>query len=214
VTAGDTGGLSTSVPGDSLTRMVTKRKTVRRGHEPGDCHELTFSCYRGMPLLTNDVWRTMLAESVDRAMHRHEFSLVAFVFMPEHVHLLVFPQGAEPRLDLLLKAIKRPFSLRIKQTLIAAQSPLLKRLTIRERPGVDRFRFWQEGGGYDRNMWSEAVVLAAIDYIRMNPVRRGLSDHVVRWKWSSAGFYHDLDAVIDTRLPEITRLPAEFFELA
>ena len=29
------------------------RKTVRRFHEPGDLHELTFSCYRRMPLLAN-----------------------------------------------------------------------------------------------------------------------------------------------------------------
>jgi putative transposase len=163
-------------------------------------------------MLTNDSWRRMLAESVDRAMRRHEFALVAFVFLPEHVHLLVFPLRAEPRLDLLLKAIKRPFSLRINQALIAAQSPFLDRLTVQERPGVKRFRFWQEGGGYDRNMWSEAVVLAAIDYIHLNPIRRGLCDHVAQWKWSSAGFYHGANGSIDPELPEITRLPAEFFE--
>ncbi len=29
-------------------------KTVKRFHEPGDCHELTFSCDRRIPLLTND----------------------------------------------------------------------------------------------------------------------------------------------------------------
>jgi len=46
--------------------MATQHKTVRRAHEPGDCHEITFSCYRRMPLLTNDDWRLMLAESVDR----------------------------------------------------------------------------------------------------------------------------------------------------
>jgi hypothetical protein len=33
--------------------MELHRKTVRRRHEPGDCHELTF--YLRMPLLTNDV---------------------------------------------------------------------------------------------------------------------------------------------------------------
>ncbi len=33
------------------------RKTIKHYHEPGDFHELTFSCYRRMPLLTNDAWR-------------------------------------------------------------------------------------------------------------------------------------------------------------
>jgi hypothetical protein len=45
--------------------MGLHRKPVRRCHEPCDCHELTFSCNRRMPLLTNHVWRRLLAESLD-----------------------------------------------------------------------------------------------------------------------------------------------------
>jgi putative transposase len=191
--------------------MGPHRKTVRRHHEPGDCHELTFSCYRRMPLLTNDVWRRLLAGSIDRALRGHSFRVVAFVFMPEHVHLLVYPAGPEPRVDLLLKAIKRPFSTRIKQLLQAHHSPLLGRLTVRERPGVERFRFWQEGGGYDRNLRTEP---AAIEYIDLNPVRRGLCDQAARWKWSSAARYYGPEAAVDVDLPEISGLPAEFFTSA
>ena len=65
------------------------RKRVRHYDEPGHFHELTFSCYRRMPLLTNDVWRAMLSVSIDRAVKGHSFRLIAFVFMPEHVHLLI-----------------------------------------------------------------------------------------------------------------------------
>ena len=154
--------------------MAKKRKTVRRFHEPGDCHELTFCCYRRMPLLTDDTWCGWLAAGIDRAACSQRFRLVAFVFMPEHVHLLIAPEGPEVRIDLILKAIKRPHSFRVKQRLVAVGSPLLERLTVRERPGVERFRFWQEGGGYDRNLRTEAAVLAAIESIHLNPVRRGL----------------------------------------
>ena len=81
--------------------MNGHRKTVRRFHEPGDCHELTFSCFRRMPLLTNDDWRGMLAESLDRAMVGQSCRLIAYVFMPEHVHLLVQPTAHLERIDLL-----------------------------------------------------------------------------------------------------------------
>jgi putative transposase len=183
--------------------MPTQHKTVRRIHEPGHCHEMTFSCYRRMTLLTNDDWRRMLAESVDRAVRGHEFWLVAFVFMPEHVHLLVYPTTHEPRLDLLLKAIKRPFSYRVKQALMASRAPLLDQLTVRERPGIERFRFWQEGGGYDRNLWTESAVMASIDYIHLNPVRRGLCERAVEWRWSSAGHYYRQDDATDPDPPEV-----------
>ena len=70
---------------------VGHRKTVRHYDELGHCHELTFSCYRRMPLLTNNLWPAMLNSCVEQAVRRQGFWLVAFVFMPEHVHLLVYP---------------------------------------------------------------------------------------------------------------------------
>jgi putative transposase len=171
--------------------MKGHRKTVKRFHEPGDCHELTFSCYRRMPLLTNDDWRHLLAESLDRAVEGYSCRLVAYVFMPEHVHILVQPTSADPRIDLLLKAIKAPFSTRIKRILETAKSPLLAKLTVRERPGVQRFRFWQEGGGYDRNLRSVESVEAAIAYIHENPVRRQLCEKASDWRWSSDRHYRE-----------------------
>ena len=174
----------------SLT-MNGHRKTVKRFHESGDCHELTFSCYRRMPLLTNDVWSHLLAESLDLAVQGQSCRLVAYVLMPEHVHILIQPTTHDFRIDLFLKALKAPFSRRIKKRLEEAHDPLLSKLTIRERPGVHCFRFWQEGGGYDRNLRSEKAVQAAMDYIHDNPVRRQLCERAADWRWSSARYYHE-----------------------
>ncbi len=142
-----------------------------------------------MPLLTSDEWCRLLAESLDRAVAGLSCRLIAYVFMPEHVHILVQPTVHEARIDLLLKAIKAPFSLRIKRLLQETNDPLLETLTVRELPEVQRFRFWQEGGGYDRNLRSVKAVEAAIDYIHENPVRRKLCKESTKWKWSSAGHY-------------------------
>ncbi len=190
--------------------MHKHRKTVKHFHEPGDCHELTFSCYRQMPLLTNDHWRSLLSEQINTAFNCHAFRLVAFVFMPDHLHLLVYPLE-EPNISGLLTGIKRPFSFRIKQILKQHQSPLLKRLTIPERPGKMTFRFWQEGAGYDRNLFTRDAMMAAIDYIHRNPVRRGLVEQARQWKWSSARWYESDAQELDPQLPTIHGLPATFF---
>ena len=113
----------------------------------------------------------MFSEAVSRACQRHEFDLLAFVSMPEHVHLLVLPRTVESSVSALLYAIKRPFSYRVKQSLIEQDTPLLEKLTVRQRPGVMTFRFWQEGCGYDRNLWTSAAIQSAIEYIHMNPGR-------------------------------------------
>lgn len=62
--------------------MVGKLKRVKHYHEPGDVHELTFSCHQRLPLLANDAWRAYLAESVHTACVAHDFRLIAFVITP------------------------------------------------------------------------------------------------------------------------------------
>lgn len=198
------------------------RKLVKRYENLGHVRELTFSCFKRKPLLTNDAWRGMLSRSIDSAADKHSWRLAAFVFMPEHVHLLFYPaatvrgslsneDSGVSSIDQLLKAIKRPFSFRIKQLLVQSSSSLLERLTVQQRPGVKTFRFWQEGPGYDRNLESEAALLAAIDYIHMNPVRRKLCERAIDWKWSSMAFYLDPPRSLDPMLPKLYPLPANFF---
>jgi putative transposase len=162
------------------------RKLIKHYHDPGDVHELTFSCYQRRPLLTNDTWRAELSHSIDLAGEEFQMRLAAFVFMPEHLHLLVVPTDHEPSISGYLARIKQPFTKWVKQQLIQAKSPLVDRLTVQERPGKTCFRFWQEGPGYDRNLSTPAAVEAAIVYIHMNPVRRGFVKKAIEWRWSSA----------------------------
>lgn len=149
----------------------THRKRVKHYHEPGHFHELTFSCYHRKPLLTNNDWRSRLSEKIQSACEEVAFDLVAFVYMPEHVHLLVYPTLPEPNIGLFLARLKQPFSKEIKELLIQNKSSLLEQLTVRERPGKCCFRFWQEGPGYDRNIFSSDALDASIDYIHTNPVK-------------------------------------------
>ena len=192
--------------------MTSKHKTVKHVHQAGDFHELTFSCYQRRPLLINDEWRRMFCRSVQNALLSQSFRLAAFVLMPEHVHLLVWPESDGRSVSRFLAAVKRPFSYRIKQWL--QQRPRfrdqLTALTIRERPGKSAFRFWQEGSGYDRNLNQPGSVLSAIDYIHLNPVRRGLVDRATDWKWSSAAWFESDGRVVDPDLPELTPIPHAF----
>jgi putative transposase len=105
--------------------------------------------------------------------------------MPEHAHILVQPASNDVRMDLFLKALKAPISRRVKRLLETIGSALRERLTVRERPGTDRFRFWQEGGRYDRNLRSVKALEAAIAHIHENPVRRQPCDRSADWRWSS-----------------------------
>ena len=191
-----------------------KFKTFRRYHDPGDLHALTFSCYRRMPLLTNGAWRTHLSDSIREALAAFDFELNAFVFMPEHVHMLVFPtRGNTTHEDIssFLGQLKQNCSKAVKADLERSGNRLLQTLTIRERPGKMAFRFWQEGPGYDDNLRTAEAVDAAIAYFHMNPVRRGLIEHIRDWPWSSARWYLSGGAEVDPRLPPLHGPPPELY---
>jgi putative transposase len=194
-----------------MSQSAPHRKTIKHYHEPGDIHELTFSCYGRMPLLTNNAWRAELSTAINEACQSLGCHLAAFVFMPEHVHLLVWGIQAKEDVSRLLAGIKRPVSVAVRDDLKARTSRLLDRLTVQERPGKMVFRFWQEGPGFDRNLFTPKAVSASLDYIHANPVKRGLCHKARDWRWSSALFYEDEGQSVDPLLPRLTPLPAEFW---
>ena len=101
---------------------------------------MTFSCNQRKSILTNDSWRRRLAELIDAACVAHEMDLNAFVFMPNHVHLLIYPRQPDPQIGRFLAAFKQPFSKFVKQ-IFGNQSKLLTDLIVLERPGKSCFRF-------------------------------------------------------------------------
>ncbi|QDT36508.1 REP-associated tyrosine transposase [Stratiformator vulcanicus] len=165
-----------------------KRRHRRNYNEPGHAHELTFSCFRGLPLLAKDRARQWLAESIDEARQKHDFDLWAYVFMPEHVHLIIHPRNDEYDIAVIRRTIKSPVARKAIDYLEQTKSPFLRRLT--RKRGVKSERcFWQSGGGYDRNITEAKALEKMIDYIHLNPVRRELCLLATDWEWSSVNFH-------------------------
>ncbi len=168
---------------------MTHRKTCKRYNDPGHAHALTFSCFRRQPFLSKDRIRAWLAEAVDRARERHRFHVWAYVIIPEHAHLLVWP--AEPAYDVsdILNSVKQSVAKRALAYVRRAAPAFLPRMEDRQPSGTVHYRFWQRGGGYDRNVVEPVTVYQQIEYIHNNPVRRGLCARAEDWLWSSAADY-------------------------
>jgi putative transposase len=130
------------------------RKTCKRYDIPGHAHFLTFSCFRRQPFLSRDRTRDWLITAILLARELHAFDLWAWVFMPEHVHLLLFPRRKIYSVSAILCTIKQSVSKRAMHY-AKTQSPRALAMMIDRQPnGKQSFRFWQRGGGYDHNLWS------------------------------------------------------------
>jgi len=170
-----------------------KRKSRRKSfNEPGHAHELTFTCYRRFRFVTAERTCVWLADAIANAREKWNFALWAFVFMPEHVHIIVWPRNPVYQVSDILSAIKEPVGRKAVKYLADHAPAWLPRIT-RIRGGRTERLFWQSGGGFDRNTVEPTTLMAMIDYLHMNPVRRGLVERTTDWRWSSAGWYAGVD---------------------
>ena len=167
--------------------MGFKAKTCVRYNEPYHAHALTFSCFQKRLFLNSDPSARIFLESLDAARRRHPFDIWAYVVMPDHVHLLIWPRQEDYSISKILFSIKRPVSYRARKAGFCREA-----------------RFWQPGGGYDRNLWKVHTIYKEIDYMHANPVRKGLCERPEEWTYSSAAYWagqRHVPLKIDESLP-------------
>jgi putative transposase len=172
--------------------MHTKFKRCKRYNDPGHGHELTFSCFRRQPFLLGDLSRNWFVDAVKLARTRHSFHLWAYVIMPEHVHLLIWPTTIQYSISKILSTMKLSVTRNALHHVKKNAPHFLKRMEDRQPNGDVHYRYWQRGGGYDRNSTEPNTIWSQIEYIHANPVRRGLCEYAEDWNWSSAGIYAGL----------------------
>jgi len=167
-----------------------KRTHRRNINEPGDAHLLTFSCYHRFAFLRSERTCQWLADAISDARREWDFALWAYVFMPDHAHLMVWPRRRKYDIADIRKAIKAPVGEKAIAYLEEHAPHWLPRITRIRGDKVERL-FWQSGGGHDRNVKEPRTLLNMIDYIHANPVRKGLVERPRDWKWSSAAWFDD-----------------------
>ncbi len=157
---------------------------IVRHNDPGHAHELTFSCYKRRAFLSKNRTRQFFAEAVSQARVTYRFHVWAYVVMPEHVHMLIWPTEDPYSISIILQSIKQSVSRKaIRYLRESAQTGLhLLATGQKHRP----YRFWQDGGGYDRNVTERQTLRKMVEYIHNNPVRRGIAEYAEEWEWSSA----------------------------
>ncbi|MGE3107390.1 MAG: transposase [Phycisphaerales bacterium] len=157
---------------------------MRRREIPGQVRFVTFSCQRRLPLFSNAKIANVFAQSLTRARATMRFDLYAWVVMPEHVHLLLRPND-DDTLARALWFLKKSVAHRVLARWRRLRAPVLARLATPEGSA----RFWQKGGGFDRNVRDEAEFCKTVHYIHQNPVGRGLVERAEQWTWSSVRWW-------------------------
>ncbi len=144
---------------------------------------VTFSCHRRLPLLGHPAIRDLLAAELSATRQTYRFELFAWVVMPEHVHILLRPR--EGALTEVLRGLKTSVAKQVVARWRQLQAPILAEILT----SAGTSRFWQKGGGFDRNVRNLSEFCREVRYVHHNPVERGLAAAPQDWKWSSARWW-------------------------
>ena len=143
-----------------------------RHYGRGLLHFIAFTCYRRLPLLRSVRARNAFVHILGEVRDRYGSSLVGYVVMPEHIHLLISePVKGTPSTMILF--LKQRVSRRLRRR---TQKPAAQ-LNLNFADCTDLPpRFWQRRF-YDFNVWSLKKRVEKLHYMRMNPLKRKLVDH-------------------------------------
>jgi putative transposase len=129
-------------------------------------YSLTFCAFERKQIFTSGALVHIACSQLLRGADERNFVVIAYCFMPEHVHLLVDGANSNVSLSAFVKHAKQ-----------------LSGYHGRKFRGR---KIWQRGY-FDRVLRDDEDTRGVVDYILMNPVRRGLVATPAEYPFSGSG---------------------------
>jgi putative transposase len=139
-------------------------KGLVRRHRAGDLHFVTISCHRHAHVLKEAEACRILQRILEETRQRYGFHVVGYVFMSNHIHLLV----TEP-----------------EEALISTAIQVLKQRFSRTRTE----EFVRKPRYHDFNVYSNDKRVEKLRYMHRNPVKAGVVERPEDYPWSSYRAY-------------------------
>ena len=139
-------------------------KGLVRRHQTGDLHFVTISCHRHAHVLRDAEACRTLQRILEETRQRYKFHVAGYVFMSNHVHLLI----TEPEMGLISTVIQ-----------------VLKQRFSRTRSE----EFVWEPRYHDFNVYSDDKRVEKLRYMHQNPVKAGVVKRPEEYEWSSYRAY-------------------------
>lgn len=126
----------------------------------------------------------LLLDSMKYLCKEHNSEIIAFVYMPSHIHFIITMNDGESISD-YLRDFKKYTSKQIKSKLLVADNKEL----YSKLQEMGKYKFWMDR--FDSQIiLTEKILNIKINYIHNNPVKARLVKEIDEWKFSSAYKYY------------------------
>ena len=164
----------------------TRYKIFEGDHFP---YFLTLTTVNWLPLFSNPTAANFVFDSLRYLQSNNQLIIFAYVLMENHLHLIASGENLNHDLSRF-----KSYTARKCIDLYKNQNNefILKQLGFFKQPHRSdrKYQFWQEGN-QPKRIHNDRMMQQKVDYIHMNPVRRGYVDLPEQWRYSSARTYAD-----------------------
>ncbi|OHD88380.1 transposase [Sulfuricurvum sp. RIFCSPLOWO2_12_FULL_43_24] len=163
-------------------------------HEPTYPHFVTCTVLHWIPIFTRTESVQILIDSLAHLQQNDNLKIYAYVILENHLHMVV-------QSDDLGESIKKFKSFTAKKIINLLQThnvqTILDQLAFYKKAhkAQSDYQLWQEGFA-PKLIQSDAMMVERINYIHLNPVKRGYVDEAKYWRYSSARDYDGIDGLI------------------
>ncbi len=158
-------------------------------------HFLTCTVVAWLPVFTRPETANILLDSFRFLQTNHRLTLFGFVILENHLHLI----ASAADLSKEIGDFKSFTARRIIDYLETQRAKTLLNLLeyYKARHKTDQqYQLWQEGS-HPQQIIDDEMMLQKLEYIHLNPVKRGYVDDPVHWRYSSARNYAGMQGLIE-----------------
>ena len=168
-------------------------------------HHVTGTVHQWQPILLYPQITELYYQEYTRLSQSIGIWTLGYIIMPEHFHLLIMADSGDKIMH-FLHSLRRSISGKARRVIESANSEIIEYCHLNsvdiakfyeKTAGKSDFRFWKEKPRVFPMNSSDAIQ-QKLNYIHMNPVRRGLVEIAENWPHSSikAHLYNE-----PTRIP-------------
>jgi putative transposase len=152
---------------------------------PGALHFITGNVHKRIPIFKKESACRSFFQELQSLKTKSECKLIAFVLMPDHIHLIINPRDGKARE--WTGALK---SLVAKRLVEIAPKDFFRQESGENRVWQDSFKALP--------LWSNWMIWQKINYIHNNPLKAGLVNSAKDYRWSSfrAFYLHEPEKLL------------------
>ncbi len=150
---------------------------------------ITTTCYRWLPLLSIGDSMQIVLESLNFSAAKYEATILGYVLMPNHIHLIVHFVSGKDRVG-FMRDFKRYTALNVRKEIESHKPAYLQ--AIYHKGHGQQYKIWQDR--FDElYLESRSLLEAKLDYIHNNPLQSywNLATKPSDYLYSSALFYEE-----------------------